>query len=511
MNNGLIKKYFIIAGAAANIVFLSAVMAAYLFLDMPVNLALSKVVNSLAAKDESYFRNAGKVLGHFVYDENIRALEEQKSKWLLSSAASPSQKYSRQRYDDFGRPLIAKPGFFLPPSGWRRVIVSNEKELLKAIKSAKPGDVISLTAGRYKLSGQSIPVTQSGTSQKPVYVRSSRFGDVIIEMNTLEGFHVKAPFWVFENLDLQGVCSSDGECEHAFHVIGKGHSFVLRNSRLSNFNASIKVNGINLKRSGIFPDNGLLQGNIFVNTHVRDTKNPVTLININSVNNWVVRGNLIADFAKGKGDRVSYAAFMKGNGKNGIFEQNMVICEYLIPRDDGVRIGLSLGGGGTGSSYCRNKNCSVEHSNGIIRNNIIMNCSRDVGIYLNRSKKSLIYNNLLHNTLGIDVRFSSSSANIVNNLVAGRLKSRDGGVIIEKNNIIDKNCIGYRRRGCSFDSLFQSPDDGDFRLKSIENSIFGAGIMVQGLGEDFCGQIRQESEIDMGPIQYSKGLECLQP
>lgn len=515
MKSGLIKKYFIIVGTVFNILLLVVMVLTYLTLDMPLSLGLSKAASVLVKRDESYFHYTGKFLGYFISDEGgvplgVQEIGVQENKWKLVSAA-PEREYFRQEYDDFGRPLISKQGIFLIPPEWKMVVVSNSAELLKAIRNADPGDVITLTAGRYRLSGRSIPVNRPGTRQNPIYLRGPKFGSVIIEMDTLEGFHVRAPFWIFENLDIQGVCSTDGRCEHAFHVVGKGRSFVLRNSRLRDFNASIKVNGIISKGIDFFPDSGLLQNNMFVNSRVRNTGNPVTLLNINSVNNWVVRGNFIADFAKGKGDQVSYAAFMKGNGKNGIFEQNMVVCEDLIPHVNGVRVGLSFGGGGTGAQFCREKNCSIEHSNGIIRNNIVMNCSQDVGIYLNKSDKTLVYNNLLHNTLGIDVRFSSSSANIVNNLISGRVKSRDSGAIIKNNNIIDSDCVGYRRSRCSFDSFFQAPDNGDFRLKSIDNPIFGKGIKVQGLREDLCGQIRPKDEVDIGPIQYSRGFKCLQP
>jgi len=391
--------------------------------------------------------------------------------------------------------------------------VGNAKELLRAIKNVAPGDVISLLPGRYHLSGRSIPITIPGSSIKPIYLRSPRLGDAILEMDTLEGFHVTAPFWVFENLEIHGSCAKDTHCEHAFHVVGKGASFTLRNSKLLDFNASIKVNGYKDDNGGHYPDNGLLEYNLFANTRARKTENPVTLLNINSVNNWMVRANFIADFAKNGSNHTSYGAFMKGGGRDGVFERNLVICENRLSPDRGIRIGLSFGGGGTGAEFCRNGDCSSEHSNGIMRNNVILNCSRDVGIYINKGSNSQIYSNLLHNTLGIDVRFPTSSATVKNNIISGRVKARDGGIVHAQNNIIDRHCMGQHRSHCSFDEIYAAPDEADLRLNSITGSIWEKGEWVEGVEgvvDDFCGNTRTRPT-DIGPIQYSFGLKCLKP
>jgi len=329
-------------------------------------------------------------------------------------------------------------------------------------------------------------------------------------MSTLEGFHVTAPFWVFENLEIRGICDSDKRCEHAFHVTGNGHSFTLRNSKLADFNAAIKVNGSGNEARMFYPDNGLLEYNQITNNRPRKTNNPVTLININSVNNWVVRGNFISDFSKNGGDHISYGAFMKGGGSNGLFERNMIICEHRLAPDRGIRIGLSFGGGGTGAKFCRNGDCNSEHVNGVMRNNIVLNCSRDVGIYLNRASTTLLYNNLLHNTLGIDVRYATSSATIINNIVSGRIKAREGGEFQAHNNLIDHLCLGAERSNCSFDKIYAAPDLADFRLELTEEIIRGTGRILSVVRNDFCDNPR-DNHPDRGPIQYPDGLSCLKP
>ena len=143
---------------------------------------------------------------------------------------------------------------------------------------------------------------------------------------------------------------------------------------------------------------------------------------------WVIRRNLISDFIKGDGDRISYGAFAKGGGSDNLFEQNVVICEDRLRGTPGQRIGLSLGGGGTGKEYCRDGKCITEQSGSTLRANLVASCSDD-GIYLNAAARSTLQHNTLVDTGGITVRFPESSADVQGNLVDGLIRTRDGGLL----------------------------------------------------------------------------------
>jgi len=338
-------------------------------------------------------------------------------------------------------------------------------------------------------------------------VRADGLGEARLEFSMLEGFHVMAPYWTFENLTITGTCEKDSDCEHAFHVVGKARGFVLRNSIIRDFNAHIKVNGVN----GDYPDNGLIEHNSFYNQHPRNTVNPVNLLNINSVDNWRVRSNLLADFVKSSGDKLSYGAFMKGNGRKGIFENNLVICEMNLTYSRKTQVALSFGGGGTGTAFCRDQSCETEHSEGIIKNNIILNCPTDVAIYLNKAAETRIYHNALINTLGIDARFRSTSALIANNIIAGRIKDRDGAITIRQNNLIDMDCVlpgGHWPFNCVFDELYRGAYTGDFTLQK-GSMLLGQGITLDKKMADFCDNAANPQQLDLGPIQYSNGQSCL--
>ncbi|MDT1847664.1 right-handed parallel beta-helix repeat-containing protein, partial [Acinetobacter baumannii] len=91
--------------------------------------------------------------------------------------------------------------------------------------------------------------------------------------------------------------------------------------------------------------------------------------------------NVITDFVKVGGDRISYGAFAKGAARGTVFEGNVVVCEHLLRGHPGQRVGLSFGGGGTGKPYCRDGRCDAEHEGGTMRANLVASCS-DAGIYV---------------------------------------------------------------------------------------------------------------------------------
>ena len=314
----------------------------------------------------------------------------------------------------------------IPPLSAAEIHVDDTSGLSAAMDSAGPGDEIILAAGTYTISDPLYPAT-AGTEEEPIIVRAEEPGAAILETNTAMAFEVRVPHWTFEGRDIQGVCVNHTNCEHAFHIIYQADHTVVRNCVMRDFNAQIKGNGESNGVEMIFPDDVLIEGSELYNESIRATVNPVTPIDVVGGQRWTVRSNFIHDFAKGLSDSVSYAAFYKGNSADGVFERNLVVCEQL--HSGGTRVGLSFGGGGSyPDSICEDSDCSTEHSRGIIRNNIVADCS-DVGIYLNESSDTGVYNNTLYNTAGLDVRFATSSADIRNNILSETINLRDGGEV----------------------------------------------------------------------------------
>jgi hypothetical protein len=336
------------------------------------------------------------------------------------------------------------------------VQVATPDALRAALDGAAPGDVITLAPGAYRFQGKGIVIARAGRADAPIVVRAARPGTVHIELDTLEGFVVAAPYWRFENLDIDGVCRGDDDCEHAFHVVGNGHHFASVNNTIRDFNAHIKING----DGGRFPDDGLIEHTTLSATHARATTKPVTPVDLVAASGWILRANVITDFVKRDGNRVSYGAFAKGGGRNNVFERNVVWCEQTLRGEPGQRVGLSLGGGGTGHEFCRDGRCITEQEGSVLRANLIVGCS-DAGIYLNGAAASKVVDNTLVDTTGIDVRYPTSSAVVDGNLVDGPIRARDGGIVHLGDNRATplwRSYIGSH----PVRHLFRAPETGDF-------------------------------------------------
>jgi hypothetical protein len=317
------------------------------------------------------------------------------------------------------------------PDGRLR-LVSSQQELAAAIATARPGDVIQIQPGRYRFVGGAIHINQPGTASALITLRAARLGDVVIESDLVETLKVEAPYWRFENLSMRGVCGDHTSCEHAFHIVGGARSVVVRNNILTDYNAHIKING----EGGLWPDDGMAEGNTLTDTMPRVTANPITPIDLVGASNWVFRGNIITDFVRADGmGGATYGGFVKGEGEGNVFERNLVVCEWKIRNVAGQHVGLSLGGGGTGMTVRRLQGrTGFEQVGGVIRDNLIAFCSDD-GIYVNRAARSVIDHNTLLDTAGIDVRFIESSATVTANIVDGVIRTRNGGTLHGSDNI----------------------------------------------------------------------------
>ena len=362
-----------------------------------------------------------------------------------------------------------------------KIRVYSAAELIQALKVAQVGQTIILAPGEYHITSNRITIGQSGTAVKPIHLTAVELGSVKIFLKG-EGIVVNKPYWQFSNLHFIGNCKRHTQCEHAFHVVGQGQHTVIKNNIMQDFNAMIKVNGVGEH----YPDYGKVIQNTFFNSTARKTANPVTPFDLMHANYWQVSVNFIFDIQKSAGNKVSYAAFFKGGSEYGVFERNLVICAANLP-DEYTALGLSLGGGGSAKQHRRNQN-SAEHVGGVIRNNIIMHCSNDVGIYLNRARDSLIEHNILYNTLGIDIRYSESDAKVGNNILSGRIKTRDNGKLIKRNNIVISR--SFITGEDSLSDYFIAPDIGNFTWKGSVKSDLSVEALVKSKSEiafDFCG------------------------
>jgi hypothetical protein len=473
------RKYFIVVGALLNFGVLFTILFAFQYilasgLSLPV--FSEKVTEKISVNQPNLYKIAAPFLNALSYfaveNKYFRQIDLQHWSGIGASVTNSTK---------FPQKLATLT------SRYQTVNVSNEKELKKALASAKAGQTIVIAPGEYYFSSYRVIPKGIGTSVNPIRLTAAKLGTVKIFLKG-EGFFVQDPYWQFSNLHVIGDCKRHADCHHAFHIVGKAHHTIINNNIMQDFNAMIKVNGVGRN----FPDYGRAIENTFFNSSARNTVEPVTPFDLMQANEWQVSNNFFYDIQKSAGDKVSYAAFFKGGSSNGIFERNLIICSANLPNKY-TALGLSLGGGGSPMRYRRNNN-KAEHLGGIIRHNIIMHCANDVGIYLNKAQGSRVEHNILYNTQGIDLRFLETDAYVANNIISGRIHIRDRAKLNNRNNLVVRR--DFITGEDSLSDYFVAPEKGDFTFKShidieslnkpTDNSVISTNEVIS---TDFCGKL----------------------
>ena len=384
----------------------------------------------------------------------------------------------------------------------RDVRVTTEAELRAALGGALPGDVITLASGTYVITSK-LSCTTAGTPGQPIVVRAEVPFGATLESNTLIAIGVSAPFWRFEDFAMRGVCPVDSDCEHAFQVTGLATDVVLRRLRLVDFNAQLKVNATPAGDGGYdMPHRGLVEACEVFDTRPRATANPVTKLNIDTGDDFVVRDNFLHDFAKNGGNFISYGSFMKSGGQRGVYERNLVLCRSGGQAMTDTRIGLSFGGGGTAPQFCypgfnAAVPCSVEHADGVLRNNIVANCS-DVGVYLNRARNTSVLHNTLVGTNGVDFRFGTTTGRAVGNLLTSAIRARDLGTFTDTQNVTGVAVA-------AFAAAYASPLAGDLSVTGSVTAWVGVVTPPSGVTDDYCARTRAAARWTVGALEHSLG------
>lgn len=354
-------------------------------------------------------------------------------------------------------------------TGGREWLVTTSTPLPMIMAQATAGDVITLQPGEYDLGGGT--TGQPGRPEAPIYLRAEQPGTTHIRLSGL--FYVTQPYWIFENLNLKGNCRhSGGPCEHAFHVVGAAEGTVIRNNHLQDFYAHIKVNGL----KGHFPSKGLVQFNTFSNGGNYGLNGALAPFDLVGASDWNFSDNLVHHFVKAWSSHASYGIFMKGGGSHGRIERNLVVCtgDGAISHY-GSRVGISMGGGLTEARFCPDKKCLYEHADGLVANNLVMNCN-DFGIDNNASLRTVAVHNTLLNTYGIDARGIPSTLYAYGNYLSGHVISKRGGEIEEKNNDRSLETTEFTTQG--------TPDFFT-NLQSRQRIPTHPAVTI-----DFCGRLR---------------------
>jgi hypothetical protein len=402
----------------------------------------------------------------------VRAMHEREPPLDLPTLGKGQQPHALAAagHDATGRPVALGGAHKAAGGATPNLVVRNVEELAAAMASAQPGQVLELAPGKYSLP-RTLTTGQAGLVGRPITVRAAQPGTVELASNVQEAVKVSQPYWVFENLNWRGACRQPEDCDHAFHIAGRARGTIVLNNLTQDFNVHFKINGEN----GFWPDEGMLQFNSMFNGLPRVTDLPVNMVNINGAGAWQIVDNRVQGIVKAGGNRVSYAMCIKGAAPQVRVERNLVVCTPQRISQQGLRVGISMGCGGSSAEFCRDGRCEVEVSDSAVVNNVIAHCN-DFGIDLSRARGVQATHNTLINTSGIDARQDKTRAVAVGNLVEGRLRERDGAVLSRQDNTL----VG------SLDVLLKAPDALDLRWNEASNE----ARATPETGTDFCGERR---------------------
>ena len=185
--------------------------------------------------------------------------------------------------------------------------------------------------------------------------------------------------------------------------------------------------------------------------------------------NWVIRRNVFRNITAPPGELAGPAVLMWNRAGNTLTEGNLFInCAR-------------------GISYGLRDHSGVDHSGGIIRNNVIFRSAAqagDAGIHVADSPDTQILNNtvFLSGTYPAPIEYRYPSAArlmLINNLLDGRIAPRDGATATVRNNITGVEA-----------SLFVDGIAGDLHLGASASSAIDTGLAVVDVADDIDGRPR---------------------
>lgn len=218
--------------------------------------------------------------------------------------------------------------------------------------------------------------------------------------------------------------------------------------------------------SGNFSNDVVVQCSLFEYTAGVGPQWYIGGLDIHEGVNWTVRDNIFRNIASPSQSLAEHAVHFWNHSSNNTVERNM-----MYNCDRGVGFGLG----------------SSPNEGGIIRNNMIYNDGtgqfHDVGIGLESSPNTQVYNNTIHIQYpnAIEYRFPETNGVIItNNLTNKAIKSRNGGQATLTTNYQD-----------ALGDWFVDLNEGDLHLSVEIPEVVDQGTDLVGLVDDDLDQVKR--------------------
>lgn len=348
--------------------------------------------------------------------------------------------------------------------------VETAAELRTAIGAAVAGDVIEVADGTYALD-RSIWTANQGTPEAPIVLRAASPRGAKLDFQSVEGLVFNKADWVLEGLWINGACPSPGGCQAAVGIKAGATRFIMRGAKLTNWVQHVK----SARTSEAEVEDAQILGCEFTNDGPIDG----TPVDIVGGTRWRIANNYVHDFGGDLGN-ADYGIFIKGATSDSVVENNIVLCGQDRPAY-GVTLGISRGGGGTGSQYCPNNDCSCEDTDSIVRNNIVGHCT-DACLHTKRACGGSFAHNVAFDCGGglqVQIDGAGAPVEIAHNVLAGRIY---GGS--------NRTSVGNLERVGNWDALYTDVDALDFTPGTDASTRLGQAPARADVTTDFCGDAR---------------------
>jgi hypothetical protein len=348
--------------------------------------------------------------------------------------------------------------------------VDSAEDIRQAFGKARPGDTITIKVGEYDMGGE-LSTGSDGTRGKPITVTADGArGYAHLKAKGQVAFRIRNRFWVFKGIHFEGDYRTT---EAAVFMDGPGGcgDIQIIDCRISGSN----THGMKSAKLREKPVNNVLV------EHTELFNTGATGFDLPAGDGWILRGNYVHDYGRAGG--TSYGIFLKGGGKDGIIEGNIVDGKKM-----GGTVGISFGGGLMGKQWLRvhpDGTFAAEHENGIARNNIVLNTG-DVAYHSNNGRNCRFYNNLAWGC-GTFQRQASYPKDPVldNNLIGGAVKGASE----------NKNTVAPQW------DWFVDVEKEDFRLTAAgKAALVGKGNALNDNPTDFFGAKRDRTVPVLGPV-----------
>ncbi len=352
----------------------------------------------------------------------------------------------------------------------QKVAVSTEAELAKAMANARPGQVISLAARLYKME-RAFKTERDGTAEKPITLRAAGDqGYAVLQLGGTVGFRIQHAHWVIEGIHLKG---DKKQTQAAVFLDGTANcsDLLIRDCKISG-SAS---HGLKSSRSrGQSADRVVIEYSELFDCGK-------TGFDGVGGDDWILRRNYVHDYGSSGG--ISYGIFLKGGGKNGLIEGNLVdagLCKGTV--------GISFGGGKTGERWMpmvRGRSVP-EHLGGVCRNNIVMRTA-DVAYHSNNADSCTFIANLAYACSGFQRQGSRGEDPVLINNLIGNLRGAAKS--------------SHHNSGAGEPDWFVDATAMDFRLsKKGRKAVRGKAKYIKANKFDLFGVKRSRKRAIAGPI-----------